>query len=145
MIEVREFRPEDVDGIEPQDVHARALDALDDWRKMICTAAACGPAWTAMHNGKIIGVAGLGQHWPGRAEAWCLLAREVPMQAWPAIHRAVLRVLAGAGYLRVDATARQGFAQAQRWLAMLGFVPEGVMHAYGPDGSDHMRWARVRR
>lgn len=145
MIEVRDFRPEDVDGLEPPEVHVRSLEAIGDWRKMIRTSAATGPCWTALHEGRVLGVAGLGVHWEGRAEAWCLLAREVPTRLWPAIHRAALRGIEAAGFRRVEATAKQGFEPAGKWLRMLGFVPEGVMPAYGPDGADHMRWARVRR
>ena len=145
MVEVREFRPEDVDTLTPQDAQAQTAQALADWRRMIRTAAASGPAWTALDGGRVLGVAGLGQHWPGRSEAWCLIGRGVPPMAWVAIHRAVLRVLADAGIRRVEATARQGFDGAGRWLKLLGFYPEGVMAAYGPDGADHMRWARIRR
>lgn len=144
-VQIREFRPEDVDAIEPQDRHVRAMEAIGDWRKMIRTAAAAGPAWTALHDGRVLGVAGLGMHWQGRAEAWCLLSRDVPTRLWPAIHRAALRGIAGAGFRRVEATVKGRFKQGERWLAMLGFVPEGAMPAYGPDGSDHHRWARVRR
>ena len=145
MIQAREFRQADIYAIDPPEVHARTLEAIGDWQRMILTAAATGPTYTAEHDGKIIGIAGLGVHWAGRAEAWCLLAREVPTRAWPAIHRAVVRVLAENGYRRIEATAKTGFRQGQRWLAMLGFVPEGEMPAYGPDGADHMRWARIRR
>ena len=145
MVEVRPFRPEDVYTIEPQGRHVAALEAIGDWRAMIRTAAASGPAWTALHDGRVLGVAGLGVHWAGRAEAWCLLTRDVPARLWPALHRAALRGIAEAGYRRIEASAKTGFEQGQRWLRMLGFVPEGLMPAYGPDGSDHMRWARVRR
>lgn len=144
-VTVREFRPGDVDGLEPQGRHVAALDALGDWRKMIRTAAASGRAWTGLYDGRVIGVAGLGTHWAGRAEAWCLLARDVPVRAWPAIHRAALREIAAAGLRRIEATSRAGFEQGGRWLLMLGFHAEGAMPAYGPDGSDHIRWARVRR
>lgn len=144
MIQVRAFRPCDVDTIEPQDRHLPALESVGEWRRMIRTAATSGPAWTAVQGGRVLGVAGLGQHWPGRSEAWCLLARDVPVMTWPAIHRVVLKVLASADIRRIEATTRAGFAQGERWMRMLGFVSEGRLAAYGPDGADHTKWARVQ-
>jgi hypothetical protein len=55
------------------------------------------------------------------------------------------RVLAGADFRRVEATGRVGFDAAHRWFSLLGFDAEGVMRGYGPDGADHVRYARVTR
>lgn len=145
MVSVREFRASDVDALEPQDGQARTAEALADWRGHLRAAALHGQAWTALDGDRVLGVAGLGVHYPGRAEAWCMIGAGVPRTAWLAIHRAVLGVLAGAEFRRVEATSRVGFEAAHRWLHLLGFDAEGPLRAYGPDGADHIRWARVRR
>lgn len=69
-----------------------------------------GPAWTAVQGGQVLGVAGLGVHYPGRAEAWCMVGAGVPRAAWLAIHRAVVRVLGEmqGEFRRIEATSRAG-------------------------------------
>jgi hypothetical protein len=44
---------------------------------------------------------------------------------------------------RIDMYASGGFAEAQRWAAMLGFGHEGIKHGFYPDGSDLHMWAMI--
>lgn len=144
MVEVREFRDEDLDLFSPS---MTELVAVNDWRGMLRGAALFGPAWTMLLNGRVIGCAGLAMAWPGRAQAWCVLAPDIPKMAWLGIHRVVAARLAqtpALGLRRIEADALYGFPPAARWLEMLGFEREGLARAYGPGGEDFLRFARVR-
>ena len=45
---------------------------------------------------------------------------------------------------RVQATTHADFDRGRRFLEWLGFKNEGVLQGYGPDGSDHIIYARVK-
>lgn len=143
---VTPFDPADLAGLVPQ--HAQALEAVGvaDWRAMAACAASQGPAWTGRLGGRVIGCAGVALLWPGRAHAWCWLACDIPITAWPAIHRAVMRRLAqlpALGIRRLEAEAAFDFRAGNRWLRMLGFQDEGLARAFSPCGRDFVRYARI--
>lgn len=102
-------------------------------------------SWTGIIGGRVVGCAGLVPQWPGRAIAWALLG-EIPRPAWPAVHKKVLAVLAAAerrGFFRIETHVDPQFPQAMRWVAMLGFRPEGLNRAYTPDRRDLLMTARI--
>ncbi len=61
------------------------------------------------------------------------------------LHRATLRFLDLEPLRRIEATVEASFPAGCRWLTLLGFKSEGLMEAFGEDGEDHWRFARVRR
>jgi hypothetical protein len=106
--------------------------------------AATGPAYTALVDGEVAAVAGIAVMWPGVAEAWAVLT--AVGRAHPAfVHRAVARTLRGLvrqlGLRRLQASVDASNPVALRWAEVLGFRPEGVMRAYGPQGQDFVRFA----
>ncbi len=102
-----------------------------------------GPAFTAVADGRVVGVAGVAPQWRGRAVAWALLSECGP-PVFLAVHRAALRFFALQGYRRIEAGVDVRFTAAQRWARLLGFEREGLMRGYGPDGHDAYLYARVR-
>lgn len=146
MVEVRPFHPDDIDALALQDHQLGEMARLGDWRATAREAGAAGPAWTGLHQGRVIGAAGIVLPWPGRAVTWCLLGAAIPPLAWTGIHRAVrsrLAQLPALGVRRVEAETAAGWPPGERWMVMLGFEPEGVARAYGPDGRDFIRWSRI--
>lgn len=98
-------------------------------------------------RGRVLAVAGVIQHWPGRGEAWmlaspaatradlvraCRRMRAVldEMQDDPVWRRIEMHVLA-------EAPWRLGFAAA------LGFTAEATLRAWDPAGRDFVMYARV--
>lgn len=47
------------------------------------------------------------------------------------------------GLTRVQATIRADFPTAEKWIKICGFEKEGVMRGWGPDGEDHILFAKV--
>jgi RimJ/RimL family protein N-acetyltransferase len=59
------------------------------------------------------------------------------------LDRAVRRLLSLRSFRRIEASTEADFKQGCRWLEMLDFQSEGLMRKYGPDGADHIRYARI--
>ena len=115
------------------------------------TAALWQPApWIGARNpdpsiggGEVVGVGGLAHQWPGRAIAWCYLAPDAG-RCMVALSRLVKREIEASGITRIEAYADCGFAQAHRWLALLGFACEAPrMRGFTPDRRDGALFARV--
>lgn len=147
MLDVTPFDPADLAGLPLQPQQIAEMEKLGDWRAMGAKLQAAGPAWTGRWNGQVIMCAGLGVHWPGRAEAWAFVGAGFPRRLWPAIHRRVQQHIEdGARALdlrRLEASCAYGFAPGKRWLEMLGFGEAHLARFYGPDGRDYWRMARV--
>lgn len=102
-----------------------------------------GPAYTGFVDGLPVAAAGIANLWPGRAEAWAVMT-PATRHHMTAITRAVRAFLDLAEVRRIDCAVKADFEAGHRWARLLGFEQEGVMRAYGPDGCDYARYARVR-
>lgn len=106
-----------------------------------------GLSWSGFAGDVLVGCAGIVPIWPGRAQAWAVLA-DVPRRCWPAVTAHVHLICAEAhrlGWARLETTVIDGFAAGQRWAEKCGFDAEGLMRGYGPDGTDHWLYARTPR
>ncbi len=100
-------------------------------------------AFTGFWNGRLVGCAGIFEHWQGRGEAWAFLARDCK-PAFPAIHRAAQRLLEVCPFRRVEAAVACDFPAAIRWVRLLGFRRETIrLKGYGPEGRDYVIYARL--
>jgi hypothetical protein len=103
------------------------------------------PSFAALDDdGNVLGVGGYWEPWPKRAVAWALLAADMRGH-FLAVHKAVAKSLAAAGYDRVEITVQEGFAEGHRWALALGFrceTPLG-MARYDPAGRSHFLYART--
>jgi len=140
-----------VRAFEPLDLHRLRLKpdtpTLEGWQDRGADMLAAGPCWSAVQDGAVLACAGFVLHWRGRASCWCLISADFPTAGWPWLHKQVLRRMNEAqhalGLIRIEAEALYGWLPGGRWLRMLGFDHEGVMRAYGHDGRDYSRWARI--
>jgi RimJ/RimL family protein N-acetyltransferase len=114
-------------------VPPRHLEALDGYSAV-------------MESGEVVACAGLAQwpDFPHVATAWAFINRNISRLALLAVTRAVQNMLDLAHENRIEACCRADLEKARRWLEMLGFQYEGPAQKYGPDGSDFMRFARVK-
>lgn len=118
----------------------------DQWEQRRAAAAA---SWSAMLDGRCIGLGFVWVRWPGRAEAGLLLGAGVVGSLMVPVHRKTTAVLAETARLhslrRIETTVRQGFEAGHRWANMLGFTAEGILRRYAPDGSDYVMYALLPR
>jgi hypothetical protein len=123
-----------------------AQQYLHDWEIMsadLTELSNAGLAWTAEHDGVVLGIAGLMPQWENRALAWALISKEAGPH-FRKFHGAVFRFLQMSDFRRIEATVDVGFDAGERWLKLLGFEYEGRMTAYRPDGYDMLMYARIK-
>ena len=131
------FLPEHLKGLIPQ---AQQSYIPDDYAEALRGT----PAYSVVENGKTYIVAGIVEHWPGRAIAWAMLDREAGSRMLAAT-RAVRRFLDGCGVRRVEMAVDCDFPAAHRWARLLGFHMECErMQAYTPEGRDCALYVRIR-
>jgi len=124
----------DARDLYPDTEESRAILFRDAW------------TWEDPHDG-ILAIVGISCMWKGVGVVWTLLT-DKSRQRGVALTRGVLRLLGllhrERGYWRIQATVERGDETARLWIIHLGFVYEGTMVAYGPDGETHDMYARVR-
>ena len=126
-------------GVQPFQKEHEANPATLDAEAVL----ALGPATAALWHGGVVGVGGLAHQWPGRAIAWCYLGPDAG-RCMVALSRLVRREVEASGVTRIEAYADCGFAQAHRWLLLLGFECEAPrMQAFTPDRRDGALFARI--
>lgn len=105
-----------------------------------------GPAWAAeTADGEIWCLAGFAEVFPQRqAIAWALLSANMSIAAHIGLTGFMADRLAEQPYRRIEAVARAASRKELNWLRRLGFVPEGVMHDWGPLSEDHVVFRYVR-
>lgn len=105
-----------------------------------------GLAWSCLVDGDMVGSAGVAPEVPWRGVGWCIVRRDVPMRAWPAITRRARDVLAAAhlsGLQRIACFVDVRFGRGLVWARKLGFEPDGIARGYQPDRGDAVIYSRV--
>lgn len=133
----------------PEHVTTLNLQAMQAWLGDQLTVEygaglqAGGPAYTAVADGVVVCCAGVLTMWPQRGLAWALVGADAGRH-FVRIVRAMRRMLDGYACRRIETAVVVGFDEGQRLVEMLGFVHEGRMAAYLPNGADCELYARVK-
>jgi len=109
--------------------------------------ATLGHSVSVVRNGHLLGAGGIVPIWDGLGEAWVLPSAAVKNHKKTfvrLIRENMERLSDELAFRRVQATARADAPKALRFLEFLGFEREGLLRAYGPDGSDHILFAKIR-
>ena len=111
--------------------------------------AASGPAWAGMTDaGHIVAIAGVFQMWPGVGEAWVVggdLLRKHRLFFHREVRRHLRQIWEDGEFRRIQAIVRDGIPQSHPWVKRLGFIEEGVLRGYAPNGDDCTIYAMVRK
>jgi hypothetical protein len=102
-------------------------------------------SFAAIHDDEVVAVATLMTIWPGRAHLSALLSLKAG-SVFLGLHREVAKRLKASTVRRIEATVDGEWAEAHRWLRMLGFhleTPQG-MTGYRPDGGTSYLYARIQ-
>jgi hypothetical protein len=110
-------------------------------REMLAQQIAMGPAIAVMQDGVPIAIGGLSKIWDGRYSCWGVLSRPTAPHM-VALTRMVKTMLWEYNGNRLEAYVAVGHGSGEKWVGMLGFQMEGVMHHFLGD-RDFTLWARV--
>lgn len=130
-----------------QDIQAVLDSPLDDMVKGRGELLPTQPGVAVWHGDKLIAVGGIVWLWDGVGEAWVILhtnADEVKMGAYRAVRTLFFLLMEEGAYRRVQAMVRTDWERAVKMIEALGFVREGTMKAYFPDGTDAYLYAMVK-
>lgn len=134
------FSPEHAGALDIQAAQVHYLSVMTP--QFLSNLERLGPAYSAIIDGRLMGSAGILDTGLGTGVLWALVHKDAGRHFVP-LFRAVQRLKTLVRLRRLEATVEVGFAPGCRALELLGFVQEGRMAKYGPDGADHIRYAYV--
>lgn len=92
-----------------------------------------------------VAIVGVTRYWQGVGEIWSLtsvLVNKYPVAFFKACNQRLNDFIEFNMMKRVQVTVNINFEKGQNFVRHLGFVPEGIMNHYGPEGDDHVLFAR---
>lgn len=148
-VDIREFRAEDLAGFVPGRPEMEVVKHITQGAQAYgAYLASQGPAWSGFDSeGTFLGAGGIGYYWPGVAEGWLLLSKgtdNYPFSLHRIVRLMVEKAFAVNGLKRLQVSVPVDMQRSRKWIARLGFVREGLMRRYGPDGHDYVLYAMVR-
>lgn len=146
-MEILRFEPSHLEGIIPREPDFSG----PDWPSVEIRGrfySENGPAYTLMAKGRVIACGGVVLIHAKAGEAWVITTDEVekyPLLFHKTIKRGLTVIMEEFKLRRVQALVSRDWPRAGRWIERLGFSNEGLMAAFGPDGTDYIRYAKVAR
>lgn len=143
IIPFRWFHPRGM-NLRPFDVEA--FQQFNDFEERLRAMESYGNCWTAIYQGKMICCWGAYEIWDGVAEAWLITSYDferVPISVTRGAMRFFDETAITMKLHRLQLTVNTNDKIAVRWAKVLKFDYEGLMRAYGPDGSDYIIVARL--
>ncbi|MBF0284553.1 MAG: hypothetical protein HQL51_08855 [Magnetococcales bacterium] len=142
------FEPGHLSGVQLRASARRGLEVLTQTFPMMGQLYAMGgPAWTLLDGERPLACGGMMRLWPGVAEGWVCPSDEVlsrfPMALVKAVRSGLEEGRVRLKLRRLQASIPVDEPWARRWAAHMGMTEEGLMPAYGPDGRDQLRVARL--
>jgi|TARA_Y100000296_G_scaffold35221_2_gene40805 hypothetical protein len=123
------------------------LEALPDWYGMLEGMSKLGYAFTGVLDGRPMCCFGVMKMWPGVAEMWLVPDVDLSLVA-RSFHRAAKKFadicMSDLHLFRLQVTVNTLNVPADKWIKTLYFVEEGVLRQFGPDGSSHKMYSRLR-
>ena len=142
------FHPGHIAGLKP--IRQADIDGLGgvDVETLANNYYKAGPGYSYFVGHQIIAVIGLLPIWHGVGEVWMLTTEHV-IDNVRFFHSSTLALMEKTrielNLHRIQSTVHEGNTKAERWMNKLGFKLEGVHEMYGPDKSNHLRFARLWR
>lgn len=141
MIDVVRFNPKHLQHLDLQEEQQFNAQLFKDpaYVELLLT----GEAYTVLHDGEIILIAGVLPLTDYMARAWALVSQNAGRALIPA-SRKISDFLKNVHYARVETPVRRGFINGHRWAKLLGFTnetPERGMKCYGFEGETYDLYA----
>ena len=143
MIEIRQLQDGDMEYVKANPLEG----AVKDYPDMPIDPKT---SYTALWDGKIVGVGGAAMLWESNWEFWLILSKDSNragahgLVAFDAIRKKIDEIIEDNNIVRAQATARLDNPKAIDMLIWLGFENEGRLRKYTPDRCDVFRFARIK-
>lgn len=143
MIKIRQLQDGDIEYVRANPLE----DAIKSYPDMPIDPKT---SYTALWDGKIVGVGGISMLWKGVGELWLILTKDSNREgahglvAFDAIRKKIDEIIEENDIVRAQATARLDNPKAIDMLVWLGFENEGRLRKYTPDRCDVFRFARIK-
>lgn len=103
--------------------------------------------YAALLDDKPIAIGGVHKLWDGVAEGWFIMGKYgkyYPIRLARIVKIMVKTMINDNKLFRLQASVCLNDKKALRFAKWLQFKEEGIMHKFGPDGVDYMRYAWVK-
>lgn len=118
------------------------LEKTPKYKEIICQA---GTSKTGRLDGVIIGICGIIQITEYLGEGWAYFANTMPRASIRVI-KEIKKFLQTQRYLRrIQCTVDAHNFNALKYAKALGFKPESILQAFGPEGHDHVMFTIINR
>lgn len=141
------YKPDHFDLLEIREREVRTMQIIGHGKERMNALSQMGTCFIMMFDGRVLGAVGWFEFWPGVCELFVLPSIYLP-KAGIVFAKAMKKHLHSfekiKRFRRIQVTAVKDMVHI-RWLTWLGFVTEGVLKNYGPNGEDFMMWARCTK
>lgn len=122
------------------------VETLPDYREKIDQLGEAGLGWAWIGDGRVLAMFGVAPYWDGLAEGWLMVdthgIHKRKMQLTKGTRRFFNNIGPALGLRRIQIMVSVAHKEAVAWSRLLGFEYEATLKKYGPDGSDHLVFAR---
>lgn len=146
MIRLIDFQADHAEELFTKSSTLVAADAKYTLRHWLESAEKKDRAFTLIDNGHLVVAGGIRQIWDGLGEAWMIPSDRIPkykIKMIKTLRSHIDLITEEDGLRRLQATVRDDFDIAKKFIEFLGFKREGLMKNYGPDGTDHIMYSRT--
>jgi hypothetical protein len=134
------------DNLREYDVES--LNCLGNYEHRLSVIGSYGPAYTGVHNGKVVGIGGIMLFWRGVGEAWLVGSKQISSIKMD-FHKTIIRVIdtvsKGLNIVRLQGVIPVRHSRFIRWMEISGFEYESTMEKYGANGEDCVMMKRIMK
>lgn len=146
MIRLIDFEPDHAEELFTLNTSLATADHKFLKRRWIENMKREDRSFTLIDNGHLIVAGGIFEIWPGMGEAWLIPSDKIDnykLKMIKTLRRHMDKIIAEDNLVRLQASVREDFPVAHRFIEFMGFKREGLMTNYGPDGANHILYART--
>lgn len=144
MIEVRAAKPDDILKLKKLEVFKK--DATLDQRIDFDIRSGDSFCHTLVYANEPIAIIGGFLMWPGVMQVWTVLGegiKKCPIAFHKKVKEMIELYAVGLKLWRMQMDVNADYKEGMNWALALGFEFESLMHKYGPNGDDHILFARL--
>lgn len=145
-IKIVPFKIEHIDLMDIREHELMGVFTLKNLKQRLLAIEKITTAGTIVYEGRILGVMGSLELWPGVCEVWVIPSTHIKRYSLifaKTIKKNLKNIEEVFEYHRVQVTALDDELHA-RWLTFLGFKKEGILEKYTFQQQNFAMWSRIK-